>query len=199
MYNLRKWSWLFLCFMAGSTWIVQGDQVYQETPLVESKMIDSFSMGVSDQDGHTNSAPDRYLCFAIWCTNGPVRVAYPATPEYAYQVELFDSNGLPIPKTALGKKTGSKFWGFDENALKSIKIGRLMPPRRSEPVPWLYMFRPADLFEIQEPGNYTLRIRFQIVAFPRTGPNRGDYKKELIRFPALDYPLVQSQPMPKSP
>ena len=63
----------------------------------------------------------------------------------------------------------------------------------AERSPNLFTFRPSDLFEMSKPGNYTLKIHLQIIAFlPRTGPNRGEYTNNLMsRFPPLDYPLVK--------
>jgi hypothetical protein len=179
--------------MVAAAWAAPGEEAYRKTPFVETKVVDSYSIGMSDQDGCTNSAPDRYLTFAIWSTNGPIHIVFPTQPEYAYQVELFDTNGIAIQKTEMGKQVGKRFDDFDEFAMKkNIKVNA-EAVKKNEPAPWSLMFRPIDLFEIDKPGNYTLRIQFQILAFPRTGPNRGDYVKRIIRFPALDYPLVQQK------
>jgi hypothetical protein len=192
MYVLNKWKMnIFIYFMVGVVLVARGEEAYRKTAFVETKVIDSFSIGVRDQNGFTNSAPDQYLSFAIWCTNGPARLAIPPQPEYAYTVELFDTNGIAVTKTEMGKNIGKKFHDFDESALKThVKINA-EAVKKSELAAWWLMFRPSDMFEVAKPGNYTLHIRFQILAHVRTGPNRGDYVKRLIRFPALDYPLVQ--------
>jgi hypothetical protein len=59
----------------------------------------------------------------------------------------------------------------------------------------------SDLFEISKPGNYALRIRFQILAFPATEPASPGRARTniLIRFPPLDYPLIDPErPVNKS-
>ncbi len=182
---------IFVCCVAGFALAARGEEKYRETAFVESKVVDSFSIGVRDEDGFTNSAPDRRLTFAIWSTHGPAHVVLPAQAESAYRVELFDSNGVTIAKTQLGKEVGIDFTDFGESALKKDLKVNAEALKKSELASWMVIFRPADLFEIDKPGNYMLRIQFQIIAFPRTGPNRGDYAKRLIRFPPLDYPLVQ--------
>jgi hypothetical protein len=192
MYILGKWKMKIIIFcMVGTAWAARGEEAYRKTAFVETKVVDSFSVGVRDQNGFTNSAPDQYLSFAIWCTNGPARLAIPPQPEYAYKVELFDTNGIAITKTEMGNNIGSKFDDFDESALKTHTKINAEAFKKSELAAWWLMFRPSDLFEITKPGNYTLRIQFQILAHVRTGPNRGDYVKRIIHFPALDYPLVQ--------
>lgn len=180
---------------------------------VETKIVDGFFMSVSDYYGYTNTSPDRPLCFSVWTRNvsrwttnkflQPINysmVISPVKPEYAYQVELFDTNGVAVPKTAAGKRAGTKFLDFclktavvrltfgpEPNAMRTMVIEKVGAERS----PNLFTFRPSDLFEISKPGNYTLKIHLQIIAFPRTGPNRGEYTNKLIRFPPLDYPLVK--------
>jgi hypothetical protein len=175
-------------------------------------------MGVTDEFGHTNTSPDNKLCFSIWTTNkiqaasgirvtNSLNVIFPTQPEYAYQVELFDTNGIAIPKTEAGKKVGTKFLDFNTNSfvLRSsgpegysgpggrfgVKAQMTIVREKAWPYEMLLIFRPSDLFKIEKPGKYVLRIRFQVIAFPRTGIKRGDYTKNLIRFPPLDYPLTK--------
>jgi hypothetical protein len=168
---------------------------------VETKIVDGFFIGVSDLYGYTNTSPDRQLAFSIWTTNkiwatNHTRVIFPTKPEYAWQVELFDTNGVAVPKTTEGKKVGTKFLGFNKQSAVIRSTGGSEPNaqtlgamEKSMSRGGLLLFRPADYFKIEKPGNYTLRIRFQILTFPRTGPNRGEYTNDLIRFPPLDYPL----------
>jgi hypothetical protein len=131
----------------------------------------------------------------------------PTKPEYAYQIELFDTNGVAVPKTAAGKKMGTKFLDFDQksavirstagpepNAMRTMVMEIVGGERSPSP----FTLRPSDLFEITKPGNYTLRMRFQIVAFPSGGLNHG-YTNSLISFPPLDYPLVKPDTIPKRP
>lgn len=199
---------------------LRANQTNDDISYIETKTVDGFSIGITDYYGLTNTPTDRGLCFSIWTTNevgaanqiivtNAVSVIFPTQPENAYQVELFDTNGVAIPKTEVGKKAGSKFFDFNTNSFVVWSTGGYSGPggwfgvkvksqrevvttKAREPQGQMHIiFRPSDLFMIDKPGNYKLRISFQIIAFPRTGPNRGEYKTELIRFPPLDYPLTK--------
>lgn len=161
---------------------------------VKSPIIDGFCIGFAGKHGTNNTTTDDWLDLLPWTTNNhTVWIAVPAEPEYAYKVELLDTNGLSVPKTARGKKAGSKFDDFDAYPSKrGIAIKHLtahkMDGVTSEPL----LFRAADMFNIEEPGRYMLHVQFQILVFPRTGVGRGAYTNELIRFPPLNYPLYKA-------
>jgi hypothetical protein len=163
MFNESTLKILAHC-LVGITLIARGEESPQQAAYVETKIVESFSIAVRDQDGYTNSAPDKYLTFAVWCTNGSVLVGVPPQREYAFQVELYDSDGITVAKTEAGKKVGSKFDDFDESVLKRNKVN-LPASKRGELDAWSLMFRPIDLFKIDKPGRYILRIRFQFLAF----------------------------------
>lgn len=172
-------------------------QTNDDLSYVETKSVDGFSIGVTDYYGLTNTPTDRRLCFTVWTTNriwhnNPTHVIIPTEPEYAYQVELLDTNGIAVAKTELGKTVGSKFMDFNLTpSISGIHTQMIGANRRGNASTLLIIFCPKDYFEITKPGNYTLRIRFQILAFQDTGPNRGDYTNVLTRFPPLNYPLFQ--------
>lgn len=167
---------------------------------VKTEVINGFFIGLTGladgaSDYSTNStSPDDKLVFIPWTTKDPAWIAFPADLEYACEIELLDTNRAKVPKTELGKKVGAKFLDFDVGAYKKgIKLKRERADKEGEPVATPILFYPSrtrDLFRIEEPGNYTLKIRFQILAFPRTGPKRGHYTNQLIRFPTLNYPIV---------
>lgn len=176
---------------------------FVEINAIESKVVDGFYVGLygvnSAGVGSTNNtSPDDELIYVLWAMNGPMLCVVPAQREYAYKVELLNSNGVPMPKTAIGKRVGTEFSDFDAKFyLKGIPIKHLRANKEGHPVETPILFRPSDLFKVDKPGKYTLRIRFQILAFPKTGPGRRDFTNDLIRFPPLDYPLVQSNVPPK--
>jgi hypothetical protein len=195
-------STVVLSLLATSTWADQSNQVpVAEVKAIKTKVIHGFCIGLAgwNSDFYTNNtSSDDSLIFLPWTTNKPAWIVVPTEPEYAYQVELFDTNGVAMPKTDLGKKAGTKFFDFDSTAYeKGITIKHLHAQKIGEVTDSPFLFRPSDLFKVEKPGNYTLRIRFQILAFPRTGPNHGDYTNDLIRFPPLDYPLVKSEAFSK--
>lgn len=183
---------------------IQSEQSYEEPAFVkinacETKVVDGFCIGLTgrDKEGRcstNNTSPDHELFFIPWTTDGSAWFAVPIEPEYAYQVELFDTNGAAMPRTEQGQKVGTKFFDFTSSAPKEgIGTKRLRADRKGQPVGMPLLFRPSDLFKVDEPGNYKLQVRFQILTFPRTGPNREDYTNHLIRFPSLEYPLIQPE------
>jgi hypothetical protein len=186
---------LFIC--VANLWA--DDTYHDPASYIETKTIHGFSIGVTDDYGLTNNTPtDRHLCFTVWSnnkiwfTNNIDDAIFPTQPEYAYQGDLFDTNGVAMPKTELGEKVGSHFMDFGFNSYgEGVKTQRIMTVRKGQLSGLLEIFRPSDFFVIKNAGHYTLRISFQIIAFPRTGPNRGDYTNYLIRFPPLNYPLVK--------
>lgn len=167
---------------------IRADDARPDVQYVETKVVDGFSIGVRDFMNETNSPVDRELCFSIWTTtNDQPRVLFPSHQEYAYQIELSDSNGVTVPKTAMGRKVGARFSDF--NVKKQTY--RTIVEQKTVPSGWRVMFRPSDLFEIQKPGDYTLRIRFQMLRYERIGPQPWDFTNVPVIFPPLDYPLFK--------
>jgi hypothetical protein len=172
----------------------QAEQQTNPFAFVETKVVDSFSIGVRDDDGHTNGAPELGLTFALWSTNGWSHIALPPF-ESLYKLELFDENGAAVEKTETGKKVETKFDDFAESKAEREIRANFLADRKGGADAWLEMIRPSDLFAIKKPGKYTLQIWFQIVTFHRTGPEPGQFERKLIRFPSLDYPLVEPEPI----
>ena len=163
-------------------------------PAVKSPIIDGFCVGFDGQHGTNNTTIDDWLVFLPWTTNNhTVWISVPVEPEYAYRIELLDTNGLTVPKTARGKRAGSRFDDFDAHPSKrGIAIKHLAAHKMDGVTDSPMLFRAADMFKIEKPGLYRLHIQFQILVFPRTGVGRGAYTNELIRFPPLDYPLIKA-------
>ena len=176
-----------------------------EVEAVESKVVDGFFIGLSGMAPGANTSTnktstDDAIIYVIWTTGNPAWVALPADPEYAFRIELLDTNGLPVPKTEACNSIGINFYEFGPK--NKVKVKHYHANRRGRGVALSYLLLPADprgspwpdrasdLFKIPGPGRYTLRVWFQILAFPTTGPGRKDYTRDLIRFPPLDYPLV---------
>ena len=160
---------------------------------VKSPIIDGFCVGFAGQHGTNNTATDDWLDLLSWTTNKyPVWIAVPADPEYAYKIELLDANGLSVPKTSRGKKAGSKFDDFDAYPSKhGVAVKRLTAHKMDGVTAEPLLFRATDMFEVDKPGRYVLRIQFQILVFPRAGMSRDAYTNKLIRFPPLEYPLLK--------
>ncbi len=171
---------------------------YAEIKAIRTEVIRGFCVGLygaHSDDFTNNTLTGAVLEFVPWTTNESARIVVPREPEYAYQAELYDSNGIAMPKKRLGKMAGSRFFKFDASPSKQgIPIRPLTARRIGEVTGSLSLFRAEDLFQIEKAGRYTLRMRFQILAFPRTGPGSGQYTNDLIRFPPLDYPLIKKEP-----
>jgi len=173
------------------------ETVYAELKAIRTGIMHGFCVGLygsQSLDFTNQTATKDLLVFVPWATTNHARLVVPAEPEYAYQADLIDTTGAPVPKTAAGSRTGTKFLQFGADATtKGIATKSLVANEIGHVTGTLYLFRPDDLFEIEKPGNYTLRIRFQILTSSRTGPGPGNYTNDLIRFPPLDYPLVKSR------
>jgi len=175
-------------------------EFYGDLNYVITKPINGFLIGITDENGTTNPILNQRLCFAIWTTNRVLseshleRIAFPISPEYAYQVSLFDTNGLEVAKTETGKQIGIHFPDFSLTSFKSgISLERADVEGTERPTELHIFCRPGDLFKVDHPGHYILRIRMQILAFPWTGTNSDDHRSELIRFPPIEFPEVQPE------
>ena len=177
----------------------------QDIETVKTTTVEGLFVRVSSENGTTNntSVNDK-LTFCVWrmTTNNPVTLYMPTAVEYVYQIELLDTNGFALPKKKLAEKIGKEFSdlkpSFANDTGFKLKIQHITPSLGGEYLffphkPGYYngepFYSPNDLFEIKQPGNYTLRIQFQFVL--RTGHDH-DKTAHVIRFPALDYPLVKS-------
>lgn len=163
---------------------------------VKSPIIDGFCLGIAGQHGTNNTTTDDWLDLLPWTTNNyPVRIVVPAEPEFAYKIELLDTNGVSLPKTPRGKRAGTKFDDFDAEPSKhGIAVKPLMAHKLDGVTEEPLLFRATDLFVVDRPGMYSLRVQFQILTFPRTGMGPGTYTNKVIRFPPLSYPVNKGHP-----
>jgi len=163
---------------------------------VTSKVVSGFYIVLTDEYGTTNTTTDRRLCLSI--VNQEETNAWLIFPsmEYAYQVELTQSNGVPVPKTAAGRRAGSRFANF--NAVYAGTRGavrQMFTTSTKERLDLRALFRPGDLFQISAPGKYTLFVRFQIMVFPQVGMGTTGHTNKIITFPPMAYPLLKKEPL----
>ena len=120
--------------------------------------------------------------------------------EYVGKFTLYNSNNIPLPKTALGESFKLKAnLQWDEKLMRQPGSGT----RSGSPEPWWNhsddewihfdgWSRPLDfpkisqLFKIEKPGKYRLVLEVQV--FLNT---RG--KEELVCFPPLEIPVIQPE------
>lgn len=194
-------SIILLAIITFEVFADQTNQEFQELKIdaIKTEIKDGFCIGLIGKthfSTNDTSISDSLAMFA-WTTNRSAWITIPEKLEYAYQVELLGTNGAAMPKTQLGKMIGTKFFEFDSRGSKNgIAVVHLRARKIGEMAgaPLLfYPYRMEDLFRIDKPGRYTLQISFQILTFPRTGPNRSDYTNNLIRFSPLRYPLIKRE------
>jgi hypothetical protein len=187
----------------------------QDFELIKTKTMEGFYISVFSSKFTTNNTPaDDKLNYCIWriTTNSQAIVYMPTALEYVYQLELFDTNGVAMPKTKLGKRVGVKFFDLEPSFTNDTGF-KLAREHTTEPgtgigAQWLFfpeksgaggqpIYSPNDLFEIKNPGNYALRVRFQIIV----ASSMADVYKtaHVVRFPPLDYPLMKPDINQKKP
>ncbi len=166
--------------------------VFLSTPVVEG-----FRIHVTDARGRTNTTPEHILTWGVSTVlTKPPPVRLPPVDGYLCQVEMTDAGGKAVPKTAFGRAIGKNFYDLDKPSRSMVKRAKLVLNASTNFVerPLAFpLFRAKDVFKIDKPGAYTLRIRFQILVF---SGQRGQMKPHAVRFPPLDVPLVEG-PIPE--
>jgi len=136
---------------------------------------------------------DDRLVFLTFCDTGKIELSYPLDPAYGVKINMTDANGKEVSKTGLGKRFGSKFdrlhsvtdtrpypilaWGAykDNLGLGGARFFESYPVngRVSD-------LTPKDLFEMKEPGVYTLEIQMQMFYFNPHSTNA--WQRDLFQF-----------------
>jgi len=135
------------------------------------------------------------LVFLPFCDSGKVQLAYATDPAYSTVITMSDRNGVSLPRTALGRRFGSRFdrlhnitdvhtytilaWGSYTNnpGLGGGRFFTQPPSGRSSNI------RVEDLFKVKAPGTYTLRLEMQMFRFDPKGTS--SWKRSLFRFPPV--------------
>jgi len=172
----------------------------------KSAIVDGYYVAVIGCDGDNPAlADDQHLCYSVR-TTGTTNVFWVTVPtniKYAYEVDLFDTHSNSVSKTWLGRSVGTKFSdfkngkGYFESPSKPYPIGALTTDNPT--FSWHIFFTLNDYFNIKKPGDYNLRIRFQILA-PVVEPGTTNEVMKVIRFPAMDFPITKpEEPKTNSP
>jgi hypothetical protein len=127
-------------------------------------------------------AASNALTFSVFCETGKVELQYSPDPAYFVRIRMTDKNGREVPKTALGTRFGSKFDDKELRAWKNRSVGILLAWGSYEENHGQGMAKslpsPEDLFEITEPGVFTMEIEmqmFRVITVPK-------WKREFFRF-----------------
>jgi len=129
-------------------------------------------------------------------------VVYVPTDERLVRVELYDTNNVPLSKTAEGKKYKfAPLLRWDKSLVRQhqrtpqawyVPKGRSVAQSEQgertfywEWSKFLALPPPTRLFKIEQPGTYRLVMEFQV--FEKHGTN-----KNVVRFPPLEIPVVRA-------
>jgi hypothetical protein len=116
-------------------------------------------------------------------TNADTVIAWAKEPEYLCRAELTDAAGHSVGKKKMGRLYGSKYADFKTSQGNLVRqhIGPGSEPSWN-------LFRPSDLFEITRPGNYNLRLYFQVVKVETSSVTNP---AKIVKFPALSIPVLE--------
>ena len=163
--------------------------------------------------GGTHSAPDVIVCGLTDLTpNRSISVVYQPEISYGCRSELFDANGVAVPKTELGKAEGVFFAdlnseiGLNESKVKfeqrqAFTYGYTgggavnLVYNGNEIIAYKKNFaygfarcldqrRPLDHFCISNAGEYELRLTYQFFELV------NDSSLKLVRFPTIEEKIV---------
>jgi len=143
------------------------------------------------------------LYYQFLAQTNPLVTIWIPKPEYFCRFELLDGNGNRQKKTPLGEKLGAKF--FEVRKFSQDLINMRGPKR-----PHILTISPAKangrelflegesitvdkLFQIEQAGNYSLRLHFQVFKASSRAPS---YTTELVRLPMLEIPVKASPNAP---
>jgi len=172
----------------------------------KTDVIDDFYIVLINSINYKTNivTPDQDIYYLIGTTRATnVIVRRPSNEEYTYEVNLYDRNNDAVPKTPLGKRVGTKFSNFNYSYSKifggrftSGSITRGAVAYRDIEIENMnighILFQVNDYFKVTKPGDYNLRIRFQVIA-PVVEPGTTNTTMKVIRFPAMDFPITQPE------
>ncbi len=113
------------------------------------------------------------------------------------RVEMMDTNGQPLAKTPIAIELNSTFV-TQTNKLPSNAFRKLHPEWK-QLTPYVasppkegsaayYFYKPEQLFKIEKPGKYILKLEFQAVKPAELRPGADEY---VITFPPIKIPIVK--------
>jgi hypothetical protein len=152
-------------------------------------------------DKEESISSDQPIVYWLVCTNAAGATVFYPRPDYLARVSLSKDKGQVLSATPLGQQLGSKFTELTNYSFEKIekriggssagapKIGRLRTNAgASERLP-----APEKLFELSDPGRYTLKLELQVFEQVKSGTN---YDYELVKFPPMNLAVVRSSSQP---
>jgi hypothetical protein len=182
---------VFALLSSGSA---QQAAVSESTPSVMGLRVSFVTTHVDGKLGATEVIAYEFLSVG---SNSTATVFLPQDAEYLYRVSMFDASGIPVLKTKLGDKTGSRFEGLDRTARFSrnaspftifqtstneVKTRRIRVEKSaSAPI----LPSPSELFDIPQSGVY--KLQFQLQCY-KIGTNN---LAQLLIFPPIEVPVIK--------
>jgi len=138
--------------------------------------------------GYHSISPIRFDERLVWlpfCNTGEVTLNG-VSPEHGVKIMMWDESGKPVSRTALGESYGSKWdqlHSYKDASIYTVLAGgpyaenhdlgggKFLPP-------------PKDLFQMDQPGVYTLEIQMQMFRHVASS-DASEWTRNLIRFPPV--------------
>lgn len=126
---------------------------------------------------------DDQLLWMAFCNTGKVMLSYPDS-KYGIRMKMTDSEGNEVPKTALGKRCGSKFDNL--RLITDSKVGNTVAQGSYKDNPngegeTIILRKPDEFFQMDKPGIYTLEIQMQMFRYVASY-DPVERSKTLFRF-----------------
>ncbi len=136
--------------------------------------------------------------WAAYCNTGKVSIWYPIDPAYGLKVKLLAQDGKEVTKTALGDAFGSnwaRLHDYKSTRLQPIEAWGSFESNQGESSGGI-LPSPRELFQIQEPGIYTMEIEIQMFRYVRT-KDTDEWYRNLLRFSPIKI-KVEKPPVAKA-
>ena len=114
------------------------------------------------------------------------------------RVEMTDTNGQPHAKTPIAIELNANFWTqtnvFNAGELKKLKPEwKHLTPNIASPRSFggiaHHFYKPEQLFKIEKPGKYILKLEFQVIKAVEYRPGAAAY---VITFPPIEIQIVKN-------
>ncbi|MDB6021956.1 MAG: hypothetical protein JWQ04_1813 [Pedosphaera sp.] len=161
----------------------------------DSLAVDDISVRIYYLKQATNLSADEKISVSFLShTNATATFFFPKA-EYICRMQLFDTNGVIVPKTGIGKQIGEKFDSLDGYSWDAVnKRGHNTGGSEKPDLGVAHVnsgtgrdFAPVDqLFEVKDHKDYVLSLQFQL--FKLIG-DETNHTFKLVRLPTIEIPV----------
>lgn len=126
--------------------------------------------------------------YIILATNNVKTIIFFLKEEYACKLALYNSTGVEMPRTALGKRIGRKFDEIKESKKEYIELEKdgsiLGSPIYTIGSMAHYVHPIKELFNVKSNGQFRVSIQFQFIKQTKVN---GTNNNELVRCNKIEY------------